>query len=94
MSDYDAPTSENNFEFSRLNLSAVWLSEHCRFMKVGVSKRNWRLVKISIKCLTDEEVIAFLDDDELSSECVYPRMSEIEQDAYWQLAAQISSGEY
>ena len=48
-----------------------------------MSKRNLARVRLSIDCLTDEEVIAFLEVDGFYDQFVYPKMNEEECERYW-----------
>ena len=49
-----------------------------------MSKRNLARVRSSIDCLTDEEVIAFLEVDGFYDQFVYPKMSEEECERHWE----------
>ena len=70
-------------EFNRLTLCASWLNQHCKSLRVSVSKYNLERVRSSIECLTDEEVIAFLEIDGFYDHFVYPKMDEEECERYW-----------
>ena len=75
-------SSEN--EFNRLTLCASWLNQHCESWKVSVSKYNLARVRSSIDCLTDEEVIAFLEVDGFYDQFVYPKMDEEDFEEYYE----------
>lgn len=78
----NSTSSEN--EFNRLTLCASWLNQHCKSWRVSVSKYNLSRVRSSIDCLTDEEVIAFLEVDGFYDQFVYPKMSEEECERHWE----------
>ena len=54
-----------------------------------MSKRNLARVRSSIECLTDEEVIAFLEEDGFYDKFVYPKMTEEELEYYWRYQASL-----
>ena len=83
----NSTSNENNF--NRLTLCASWLNQHCKSWRVSVSKRNLARVRSSIDCLTDEEVIAFLEEDGFYDKFVYPKMTEEELEYYWRYQASL-----